>query len=396
LAERTLGVLARPGVRGPVLWGVLSRVPVNYLTIAVVLTVLERGGSFAAAGLVTAVCTLGSALFRPLVGRLADQRGLRAVLYGTALAHPLVVAPFVWAAGHDRPLELALAALVSATVPPTHAASRSLWSTLPLSDGERQALFAWEAVLGELLVIFGPLALALGQVFWSAATVLLGGAVLTAVATCGLARTGAVGSSGRRSGGSWLGPLRSGRLALMMAIIGALTIPIGLATLAIAAFLTERGEDAGHTSILYACWGVGSLLAALWYGRHTVSGGLERQFPWAVLAYAAGMALPALAFSEPSLGVLLAVGGAPISAIAVCQLALVRALAPAGTLVEAFTWLSTLTVLGSSLGQLLGGALAGPLGARGVFTLAAAVSTVLAAAVFAARRHLTLPTPATT
>lgn len=80
-------VLALPGVGPLTAVALVARIPST--AAAVVLTlhvVLTMGQGYAAAGLVAAALTTGSAIGAPLLGRVIDRRGLRPVLAVTTVA----------------------------------------------------------------------------------------------------------------------------------------------------------------------------------------------------------------------------------------------------------------------------------------------------------------------
>ena len=80
-------VLALPGVRSLVLVALLARVPVIAAGFALTMHVLlDLGRGYAAAGLVGAASTIGSALGAPVLGRFVDRRGLRPMLVITAVS----------------------------------------------------------------------------------------------------------------------------------------------------------------------------------------------------------------------------------------------------------------------------------------------------------------------
>ena len=80
-------VLSLPGVARLVLLGFLTRVPTTALGLGLTLHVVNNlGRSYAAAGLVTAAYTIGSAVGQPLVGRLIDRRGARPAVALTTIA----------------------------------------------------------------------------------------------------------------------------------------------------------------------------------------------------------------------------------------------------------------------------------------------------------------------
>jgi MFS family permease len=85
-------VLAVPGVRALLLVGVLARIPATAIGMTLTLHVATTlGRPWTQAGLVTAAFTVGGAVGAPLLGRLIDRRGLRAVMVLTT-----TVAAVVW------------------------------------------------------------------------------------------------------------------------------------------------------------------------------------------------------------------------------------------------------------------------------------------------------------
>lgn len=393
MSRRFLRLLTRRQVAGPAWWSVVSRLPVYLMSLAMVLVVREQGGSYPQAGMVSAFYTVGMALGSPLVARRIDRTGRRGVLLTTGLVYPLALAALVWGTAPGAPGQLALAVIAGVSLPPANACMRSLWARLPLRDEERETAYLWEALLTELLVIGTPLMLAALMVTGSAGRALTAVAVLGGIGALGLALTplprevadkdrAARAERGARRGGA--GPLRDPGMRALTAVMAASAVPIGLMTLAIPAFVDRHGTP-GRTGVVYACWGIGSALGALWLGRAQSERPVHRRFPWLLLAYAAGTALPLLAGSELTLALALAIGGAPIALVSAGEMSLVSALADSRLLTEAFTWASLATVVGEAAGQQVGGLLIDPLGPHGVFAVAVGVSLATALGAFACR-----------
>src|SRR5919199_1989033 len=83
-------VLRVPGVRSLMLAAMLARVPATAAGVTLTLhVVLDLHGTYAAAGLVGALATIGSAVGAPLLGRMVDRRGLRQMLALTIVAEAL-------------------------------------------------------------------------------------------------------------------------------------------------------------------------------------------------------------------------------------------------------------------------------------------------------------------
>ncbi|WP_344574714.1 MFS transporter [Streptomyces lunalinharesii] len=374
------------------------------MSLAMVLLVREQGGSYAQSGTVAAAYTVCMAVGSPLIARRADRVGPRAVLVVTGLVHPSALAVLVWATAPGGWAQPAVAGLAGLALPPANSVMRSLWARLPLAEHERALAYLWEALLTEVLVIGAPLLLAGLMLAGSAGLALTAAAVTGGAGALGLAATRAAAGGGRpapQDGADGaapgvLGPLRNPALLTLVVIMAGCAVPIGLMTLAIPAFVDAHGSRTG-TGLVYACWGVGSALGALWLGRAQSEVPVHRRFPRQVLGYALGTALPLLATSEVTLGVALAVGSVPIALVSASEMTLVSAVAEERLLTEAFTWASLATVTGDALGQQVGGLLMARLGPHGVFATACAVALAGAALAFGCRGVLargTRPFPA--
>ncbi|MGW8375630.1 MFS transporter [Streptomyces sp. ODS28] len=405
MPRRFLRLLTRPHVAGPAWWSVVARVPVYLMSLAMVLVVREQGGSYAQAGMVSALYTVGMALGSPFIARRVDRAGRRPMLLVTGVVYPSALATLVWAAGPATAPQLGLAVVSGASLPPANACMRSLWARMPLRKEERDTAYLWEALLTELLIVGAPVMLAVLMLTGSAGAALTTVAILGGVGAVGLALTPLppeVAEQDRKareehSSHGLLGPLRNPGMLALCGVMACAAVPIGLITLAVPAYVDEHGTP-GRTGFVYACWGVGSAVGALWLGSSQSERPVHQRFPWLVLAFAVGTTLPLLATSELTLGIALAVGGAPIALVAASEMTLVSRLTDQRLLTEAFTWASLATVLGDAVGQQAGGLLVQPLGPHGVFTAATGAALLTAVLAFAARglfaRRVTEPVTA--
>nr|WP_237535651.1 MFS transporter [Streptomyces sp. SID3343] len=391
-------MLTRPRVAGAAGWSVVARFPVYLMSLAMVLTIREQGGSYAQAGLIAALYTVGMALGSPLIARRLDRSGRRGVLIGTGLAYPSTLATLVWATEPGSWAQPLLAVAAGVVLPPTNACMRSWWARMPLADAERETAYLWEALLTEVLVIGAPLMLAALMLVGSAGSALTTVAVIGGVGALGLAfvrlpaGTDAAAASDPREAEAHSrdGPrhvLRDPAMLVLVGIMAACSVPVGLMTLAIPAFVSAHGSSGG-TGVVYACWGVGSAVGALWLGRAQSQVAVHVRFPRLVLAYAVGTGLTVLVTSPATLAVALAVGSLPIALVSANEMTLVSTLADRRLLAEAFTWASLATVLGDAVGQQAGGLLMDPIGPRGVFAVAFGVALAGAGLAFAGRRLL--------
>src|SRR5918994_3253982 len=122
-----------PHVRRLVLSGLLARLPMGMVGLALLLLVRERGGSYGAAGAVSGAYFVATAVGAPIAGRLVDRRGQARILLSRAAIFPTLLAGVCALALLDAPLVLtgAAAAAAGALMPPVGASLRRTRSRLP-------------------------------------------------------------------------------------------------------------------------------------------------------------------------------------------------------------------------------------------------------------------------
>jgi MFS family permease len=131
---------------------------------------------------------------------------------------------------------------------------------------------------------------------------------------------------------------------------------VGMVSMAIPSFADER-HNSGIAGILFAVWGVGSVAGGLWCGRSDTARSAEARFATLLWFFAAGTALPILAWDPWSLGATLAMGGTAIAPLTAVEYALVQEFVPPEALAEGFSWVASLNVLASAVGSQLAGTL---------------------------------------
>jgi predicted MFS family arabinose efflux permease len=135
---------------------------------------------------------------------------------------------------------------------------------------------------------------------------------------------------------------------------------------------------------LLGVWGAGSLVGGLVAARSGAA------LPLVLTALAAGhLALAAATGSVIALGIVIGLAGSTIAPTSAIVYALVERTAPAGTLTEAFAWLSTAAAVGAAAGSALAGAVADAAGPVPAFVLAGAAGAV--AVLIAALRVVEAP-----
>src|SRR3712207_1756518 len=98
--------------------------------LALLLMVQQQTGSYAVAGLASATLGVASAVMAPVLGRVADRRGPRPVLFSQAAAYPLLLALLIAVVlgGAADVLVVGAAALAGMATPLVSGTVRALWS----------------------------------------------------------------------------------------------------------------------------------------------------------------------------------------------------------------------------------------------------------------------------
>jgi MFS family permease len=377
-----LSVWRLPSAPVLLLAGFAGRLPSAMVPLALLLMVQQQTGSYAVAGLASATLGIASAVMAPILGRLADRRGPRPVLFSQAAAYPLLLALLIAVVlgGAADLLVIGAAGLAGMATPLVSGTVRALWSRVDVRV--RPTAYALDATATELVFVVGPSLVAALAVFVSPAAAVALAGVLGIVGALGIAT-----SSATRS----YVPVVGARVSLFSTVLtpgmprlllsgAALMLGFGALEVAIPAFADSTGSP-GLSGLLLALWALGSVVGGLWFGARVLSTSLPRQYRLLLLGVTIGLAPLAWISSPWALGVLLFLGGTAIAPTLTVQNTLVGAMAPVHATTEAFTWLSTITVGASAIGAALGGALIeGPAGVSGslaLATLGAALAVVV-------------------
>ncbi len=367
-----------PHVRRLVLSGLLARLPMGMIGLALLLLVRENGGSYAAAGAVSGAYFIATAVGAPIAGRLVDRRGQTRILLPRALAFPALLFGVCALALLDAPLAAiaVCAGAAGALMPPVGSSLRSLWPRMFPDPDLRAAAYALEASLQEIIFVAGPLLVALltaavSPVLALAVAATAGGAGTTLIA---LAPPVRAWRPDERHSGSILGALESRGVMTIITLSACLGLGFGATEVGFPAFAEGHG-GAELGSIPLALFAGGSLVGGLVAGaRVTVSP--VRLLRLSAVLLALGLALPLLGWSLPSMAVLAFLAGVPIAPVVMAAYGLIDAVAKRGTAAEAFAWISTAVFVGFSAGMALGGTLIDAYGVRASFLLAVAAVSV--------------------
>ncbi len=368
-----------PHVRRLVLSGLLARLPMGMVGLALLLLVRERGGSYAAAGAVSGGYFVATAVGAPIAGRLVDRRGQARILLRRAVIFPALLVGVCVLAVLDAPLALigACAAAAGALMPPVGSSLRALWPRM-FTDGElRAAAYALEASLQEITFIAGPLLVAVLTAAASPALALGVAAAVGGIGTTLIARAEPVRAwrpEEERHASSILGALESRGVATIVSLSACLGLGFGATEVGFPAFAEGHG-GAELGSIPLSLFAAGSLVGGLVAGAR-VTMAPERLLRLSTAVLALGLALPLLGWSLPSMAVLAFLAGLPIAPVVMSAYGLIDAVARPGTAAEAFAWITTAVFAGFSVGMALGGTLIDAFGVKASFGLGAAAVAV--------------------
>ena len=339
--------------------GFAGRLPSAMVPLALLLMVQQQTGSYAVAGLASATLGIASAVMAPVLGRLADRRGPRPVLFTQAAVYPLLLAlldrrrPRGCVRRRDRSRAAALAGTATPLVSGTRAGAVVAGRRPGPPDGVRarrhrdRARVRRRPVAGRR-----PRRVRVARRWrwcWPASS-----------------PSGARSASPRPRHP----PLRARRRRPVRAVLHRADTRDAAAAAqrhgADAGLRRARGRDpgvrrlrglAGPVGLLLALWALGSVVGGLWFGARVLSISLPRQYRLLLLGVTIGLAPLAWISSPWALGVLLFLGGTAIAPTLTVQNTLVGSMAPEHATTEAFTWLSTITVGASAIGAAVGGAL---------------------------------------
>ncbi|TFV61208.1 UNVERIFIED_ORG: MFS transporter [Bacillus sp. AZ43] len=373
--------------------GFAGRLPSAMVPLALLLMVQEQTGSYAVAGLAAATLGVASAIMAPVLGRLADRRGPRPVLFAQAAAYPLLLALLVAVVlgGAADAVVVAASGLAGMATPLVSGTVRALWSRVDV--GVRSTAYALDATATELVFVVGPSLVAALAVFVSPAAAVGLAGLLGVVGALGIATSAATRAYepvvGARSG--MFSTVRTPGMPRLLLSGAALMLGFGALEVAIPAFADSTGSP-GLSGLLLALWALGSVVGGLWFGARVLGMSLPRQYRLLLLGVTIGLAPLAWISSPWALGVLLFLGGTAIAPTLTVQNTLVGSMAPVHATTEAFTWLSTITVGASAIGAALGGALIeGPSGVPGSLVLATAGAALAVVVTLVPGRRAGLP-----
>ncbi|MCX4826938.1 MFS transporter [Streptomyces sp. NBC_01142] len=352
-----------------------GRLPLGMVPIALILAAKAEGHSLATASLLAAVYGVTPALGLPVLGRMADLRGLPLPCHLGAVLTAAALAILALAGTSSLPIAFACAALAGAGCPPVEGGLRSLWPTLLPDAAHVRTAYALDSSTQEIVYVTGP-AIAI-----AAATLLSPTAALALAAAATLAGTWVFATA--RPVRIWraicrrpdrLGALRPPAMRPLLAALIFLGATIGALDVA-GIVASEKHDAAWLAGALPATFSAAGLVGGALFVRVQPTTAPRPRHLIALAALFTACWLPMLAPAPPVVILLFAMlpGAMFVPLLTVASLTL-TSLAPPGTSTEAVGWLSSAMRLGLAAGT----ALAGPLGGHfSVPLLAAALCALL-------------------
>jgi len=395
-----LRALASPGALRFSAAGFLGRLQISMFGLGTVLLISSLSGRYGLAGAVAAAGAAGYALVSPLVARLADRAGQRAVLRPLMLVFAAATAALIAGAQARAPAWVLLAAsgLAGAATPQLGSMVRARWSALLAGSPLLHAAFSLESVADEVIFVAGPVLVTLlatevypaSGIAVAAATCLAGTLLFAAQRTTEpplhLAHPGGpVPGAGRRARGRLLPARCLVTLAPVFLFFGAMLAAIDLATVD---FATGHGHKP-LAGVILGGYALGSMAGGLWYGSRAWRAPLRRRFTVTACAVAAGTAtfwaMPGLA----ALSAVMFLSGLVLSPMVIGGFSLVEQQARPGRLTEGMAWLTSALAVGTAAGSAAAGQVIDADGARWGYAFAAVCAAVAALACLAGLSWLT-------
>lgn len=382
------------GVRSALAINLFGRLPNGMVILALTLHFREAGVPFTHIGVLIAVYGVGMAVGGPALGRVIDHQGQSIVLSMSGIVSGLAL---VWIAFvPDSGFWFLIAATIVAgalTPPPLEAGLRSIWPVLVKDPRTRETALSLDAALQETVFIGGPALVALVSWLHAPMSAVLATALITVVGSVAFAVLPTV----RRWEPApreprWLGPLvepELRRLLLTLLFVGG---SVGVLTIGTVVY-AEESTGQGVSGLLLSVNAGGALVGGLVYGVLRFSSSPPTRFRTLIALLALGY-VPLLSTPElPLMLVLMAVAGVFLAPGLACSFLLVGKLAPKGTSTEAFAWIVSVFLAGSSVGTTIAGFIADRSGAGHVFAISCVFAALATAVALTVRKGTRVDAP---
>ncbi|CAN5654518.1 MFS transporter [soil metagenome] len=357
-----------PGVLGVTSSQLFARLPLGVLSLAILIHVQDRSGSYALAGIVVASVSVGEAIAMPLTSRLAGALGITKTLLTTACINAAATLAVAFAV--PNLVLVALGLLVGASIPPIMPVVRALYPQMVPAD-VLPALFALDTTAQELIWIAGPVIATSLTSMVSTAMPLALCSVITVAGTAWLLLNQPMRTLRIERSQASVGKTLAVR-AVILAMIASVTLVASFMALEVGV-VAGYGEQKGLAGVALAISGFGSLVGGLTLGHRRLSThGLVATLAVVAIGTACTGLAPDRTFQMLAL-FFAGFGFAP--AMSTLYLAASRAV-DTHAAAEAFGWLNTASLVGAAVGTALAGFAQDTFGGTGPFAAATALAMV--------------------
>jgi MFS family permease len=364
-------LLRFPGVVRVTAWQLFTRLPLGMYSLAILMHVQAKTGSYAQAGAVVAGLSIGEAIAMPMTSRLTGVLGAAPVLLCAAMVNGVAIVALALAPPVG-PLLIALGLLVGASVPPLMPVVRALYPQMVPPDVVR-GLFALDTSAQELIWMIGPVVATTLATGVATAVPLVATAVITVAGTVGFL-TSLRHRQPRiaRSAGAF------GRVLLQREVILAMAASLALVASFLAlevGIVAEFGEDGVLAGAAIAVSSFGSAIGGVTLGHRKLGmGSLVALLAVVAVGTAASGLVDSVVLQFVAL---FAAGFGFAPGMATLYLMVSRGVEQHAA-TETFGWLNTGALAGGAIGTAIGGVMTDALGPSGGF-VAATVLALLAA-----------------
>ncbi len=367
-----------PGVVGVTASQLFARLPLGLLSLAILLHVQDRTGSYAIGGAVVAAASIGEALAMPVTARLLGRVGMTPILVTAALVNGVSMAVLAFADA-SAPVLMALGFLVGASVPPLLPAVRALYPQMVPGDGLR-ALFALDTTAQELIWVVGPVAATFLASAVSTSIPLVFSGAVTVVGTLWFLLSARRFRPRIARSGAAFGKVLT-QPSVILAMVASLALVASFMALEVGV-LALFGENKISAGMALAAASVGSLIGGVVLGHRRLG---VRGLVLALMGVALGTVMFGLADSYwLQLAALFGSGLGFAPALAALYV-MVSHETDEESAAEAFGWLNSGALVGGAMGTALGGVIADAAGPFGVVMASAGLALAAACTPLIAR-----------
>ena len=368
---REISALLRvPGLALILVAQLAARFPAGMYTLGILMHVERQQGTYTAAGLVLAAFSAGMAIAGPPVSRLLSRFGTLPVLSITLVIS--VTAFILLAAFPTLPLPwlIVLGALGGAAMPPVIPAVRTLYPRIT-PQHMLTSLFSFDAALQEIIWVIGPVAITMLVAAFGTTTALL---VVVGIQVLGglmFILAPAVRSLKIPPATRKLGRVLQNPSVVLMMVTSALFL--GAFAAVEAGVVASFDEGSIRAGVVLGIASVGSLIGGLATGNRPIS---RWSLAIRTLIMVVGLTLAGLLSGFWGLSVALFIAGIGIAPALAAVSAVIAGSVSFSDTAEAYGWIGTGQLLGTSLCAAAGGIAIDAVGASGAMYVAAGTATL--------------------